>query len=87
MTDKHQFRKVIPNEDGTTDVYEAESWDALVDKIAAAKQAAVAQTRKVLAEKRELELATRADDNALIAHLFREAHSARELRWKPKPDN
>ncbi len=52
------FRKVIENEDGTVDVYEADSIEGLVDKIAAAKQAAVVQMKKVQAEKRELSAKT-----------------------------
>lgn len=48
------YRKTIENADGTIDVYEAESLEALVDKIADAKRAAVEQMKRVQAEKREL---------------------------------
>lgn len=53
-TAQQVFRKVIENGDGTVDVYEAESLEALVDKIAEAKRSAVAQMKKVQEEKREL---------------------------------
>lgn len=52
------YRKEIANEDGTVDVYEAESLEALVDKIADGKRQAVAQMKKVQAEKRALEAKT-----------------------------
>src|SRR6185437_1643166 len=49
------YRKEIKNEDGTVDVYEADSLEDLVDKIAEGKRQAVAQMKRVQDEKRALE--------------------------------
>lgn len=48
------FRKVIKNEDGTADVYEGANWEEVVEKIAEGKRAAVAQMKRVQAERQEL---------------------------------
>lgn len=63
------YRKEIQNADGTVDVYEAESLEALVDKIADGKRAAVEQMKKVQAEKRALEakaVQASEDDNYVL---------------------
>jgi hypothetical protein len=52
------FRREIFNEDGTMDVYEGDSMEELIDKIADAKRAAVTQLKKVIAEKRTVEAKT-----------------------------
>lgn len=64
------FRREIVNEDGTMDVYEADSIEELIDKIADAKRAAVTQLKKVIAEKRTVEantVQTTADEEFMVA--------------------
>lgn len=62
------FRKVIQNDDGSTDVYEASSLEELVDKIAEGKRAAVAQMKRVQASERELaaKVKQQAEDDAYV---------------------
>ena len=56
------YRKEIINDDGSLDVYEADSLAELVDKLADAKRAAAAQTRKVCEEMSQLLAAKRVDE-------------------------
>ena len=59
------FRKEIVNEDGTVDVYIGSSWDEVIDKIATAKREAVAQMKRVQAEKAKLSTKTAQEENDL----------------------
>lgn len=52
------FRKTITNDDGSTDTYEGETVEELIDAIAEGKRQAVNQLKKVQAEKRTLESKT-----------------------------
>jgi hypothetical protein len=54
----HIYRKEITNEDGSVDVYEAESLEELVDKLAEGKRQAVKQLKTIIAEKKVLEAKT-----------------------------
>jgi hypothetical protein len=52
------YRKEIHNDDGSVDVYEAESLEDLIDKIAEGKRQAVQQMKKIIAEKKAIESKT-----------------------------
>ena len=67
------FRKEIKNDDGSVDVYEADSIEELVDKIAEGKRQAVAQMKRVQEEKKALQKETAQqteDENYIIAQRF-----------------
>lgn len=64
------FRKVIENEDGSTDVYEAATLEDLVDKIAEGKRNANKQIKTLISERRVEDTRTaqqKADDEYVVA--------------------